>query len=195
MDGSRARWEWRTFGSSFGEVDRLFAEIGPAAIQESEEVYLVSSTLDKSTKVRAGLLDIKSLEQVNQAGLEQWRPVIKASLPLSISDTYRVGAILGAAVPASISEGYGLDQLLEELSRGGHEMLTVPVHKKRLRYTLGGCMVEMTQVRVRLRESRTLAIESEDPEKVISLVRDLGLSDLPNNSYPRWLWATVRSES
>jgi exopolyphosphatase/guanosine-5'-triphosphate,3'-diphosphate pyrophosphatase len=195
LDGFIPRWEWRTFGSFFGEADERFAEMTPEKIQDSDEVYLVSSAGDKSTKARAGFLDIKSLMQVNEAGLEQWRPVLKAELPLSLANAQRVCSILEAAVPAPAKDPYTLDQLLEELVRSGRQLLAVPVHKRRLRFSLGGCMTEATEVRTEAKESRTLAVESEDPSRVLSLVRELGLSHLPNTSYPRWLWTVTGSEA
>jgi hypothetical protein len=50
-------------------------------------------------------------------------------------------------------------------------------------------------VRIEGAESRTVGIESEDPDLVVATVRDLGLVGLENTSYPRWLSVTVGSES
>ncbi len=77
------RWEWRTFGESFGEADTHLAALAPDRVQESDEVYLLSRASDASVKVRDGLMDVKRLERVNDDGLEQWKPVMKASYPLA----------------------------------------------------------------------------------------------------------------
>jgi len=48
----------------------------------------------------------------------------------------------------------------------------------------------MTEVVVEGRLSRTVAIESENPDRVVAAVKYLGLSGRDNTSYPRWLSAT-----
>jgi exopolyphosphatase/guanosine-5'-triphosphate,3'-diphosphate pyrophosphatase len=185
------RWEWRTFGTDFGEADALFAAMDPERTEETDEIYLVSSVIDKAVKLRAGLMDIKSLERVSEAGLEQWRPVLKAEVPLSPEDAERVCAALGAAPPATRRDSYTLEQLVEELRESQPDLRTAPLHKKRLHYTIDGCMVEMTEVLVEGKMSRTLALESEDPDLVVAAMRDLKLTGRENTSYPRWLGANA----
>jgi len=187
VEGIVPRWEWRTWGTDFGEADARFAALKPEMVQESDEIYLVSSVTDRAVKIRMGLMDIKSLEQVNEAGLEQWRPVLKAKLPLSREDAEGVLAALGASLPAPGKDDYTLDELLLELAAGKMDVRAVPLHKERVHYTVGGCMAEMTEVLVVGERARTIAIESTDADRVIAAVRDLGLSGHPNTSYPRWL--------
>ena len=50
-------------------------------VQNSEEIYLVSAATDANVKIRDQLLDIKRLERVDEHGLEQWRPELKAAVP------------------------------------------------------------------------------------------------------------------
>jgi exopolyphosphatase/guanosine-5'-triphosphate,3'-diphosphate pyrophosphatase len=139
-------------------------------------------------------MDIKLLGEVNEAGLEQWRPVLKAEMPLSPGDAEKVCAALGVTVQVSGDKRYPLEDLVAELGSRQTDLRSVPVHKKRLRFTLKGCMVEVTEVLAGDSSSRTIAIESLDPEAVTSLVRELGLSHLPNTSYPRWLQTTTGIE-
>ena len=84
-----ARWEWRAFGDGFGGAEDRFGE--PERVQESDEVYLVSRLTDANVKVRDGLLDVKELEHVDTAGLEQWAPVLKAEFPVAAD---QVAAVL-----------------------------------------------------------------------------------------------------
>ena len=63
----------------------------------------------------------------------------------------------------------------------------VKVHKRRTRYKIDGCMSEMTEVVADGKKIRTVAIESEDPARVIATVRQLGLDRFENISYPRGL--------
>jgi exopolyphosphatase/guanosine-5'-triphosphate,3'-diphosphate pyrophosphatase len=70
----------------------------------------------------------------------------------------------------------------------------VAVHKRRLHYTVNGCMSEVTEVIAEGKKVRRLAIESEDADRVVAAVRELGLADRSNTSYPRWLKAAVGME-
>jgi exopolyphosphatase/guanosine-5'-triphosphate,3'-diphosphate pyrophosphatase len=79
------RWEWRTFGATFGEADALLTGLTPTAVEESDEVYLLSQAGD-NVKIRAELIDIKVLREVDRRGLERWEPVLKASFPIAVAD-------------------------------------------------------------------------------------------------------------
>src|SRR5262245_13834532 len=65
------RWEWRTEA----DVDAPAGEV-----EESDEIYFLSDS-GASVKVRGGRLDVKVLDRVED-GLQLWRPVVKAELPL-----------------------------------------------------------------------------------------------------------------
>src|SRR5262245_36241603 len=98
------RWEWRTFGDSFGDAEARFAALTCQSVGESDELYLLSQGSDASVKVRGGKLDVKRREAVNDDGLEQWRPVLKAEFPLSAAD---VRALVDAlAVPGFALAGH-----------------------------------------------------------------------------------------
>ena len=42
------RWEWRTFGDSFGEADAAFAQLKPRDVVESDEIYFLSPAGDEN---------------------------------------------------------------------------------------------------------------------------------------------------
>jgi exopolyphosphatase/guanosine-5'-triphosphate,3'-diphosphate pyrophosphatase len=42
------RWEWRTFGDRFGSAEEHFAALSPERVQESDEVYVLSTQGDAS---------------------------------------------------------------------------------------------------------------------------------------------------
>jgi exopolyphosphatase/guanosine-5'-triphosphate,3'-diphosphate pyrophosphatase len=67
----------------------------------------------------------------------------------------------------------------------------VKVHKRRTRYTVGGCMAELSEVAADGKSSRTIAVESEDAAGVLRAVRELGLGSYINTSYPRGLAALI----
>jgi hypothetical protein len=50
-------------------------------------------------------------------------------------------------------------------------------------------MTELTDLRTESGDTRTVAVESEHPDRVLATVRNLGLASLPNTSFPRGLKA------
>ena len=184
------RWEWRTFGMRFGPAEAAFAALTPGGVQESEELYLLSGG-DASAKIRDDLMDIKVLQEVNADGLEQWIPVMKTGFPLSATDVSNMFEALGLDLPQLNREAYTLDQLLAEVIEPDGRLRPVEVHKRRVRYTVGGCMAEVSDVEVNGEPIRTIAIEATDPSAVISSVRAMGLGGYVNTSYPRGLAAVL----
>ena len=63
----------------------------------------------------------------------------------------------------------------------------VDVHKHRVRFVVGGCMAEFSDVVASGLPTRTIAVESEDPAAVAVAVRDLGLAGYLNINYPTGL--------
>jgi exopolyphosphatase / guanosine-5'-triphosphate,3'-diphosphate pyrophosphatase len=180
------RWEWRTFGEGFNQSDSRFAAFASSGVLESDEIYFFSPASDGNVKVRDGLMDIKLLQQVNSDGLEQWRPVLKASFPLDLSAVAQVFESLGIASPELTGSSFTLEQIAQ-MFIDTHCIQTLKIHKTRARYIIDTCPAEITEVRAGSRRTATVAVESEDPARVIGVVRKLGLADLENVSYPRGL--------
>lgn len=189
MNAIIPRWEWRTFGTTFGAADERFGAFTAEKVQESDETYLLSPANDANVKIRDALLDIKTLVEVGSTGLEQWRPVMKATFPLSRDVLRDVCAALGVAVPASAGDAVTHEQLVTLLSALG--VRAIAVHKRRVRYSIDGCASEMTEVVADGRPVRTVAIESEDAGRVLGAVRAMGLAGFDNISYPRGLKALL----
>ncbi len=184
------RWEWRSFGPRFGEAEKRLAALTPSGIQESDEVYLLTGS-GGNVKFRAALMDIKELRQVNADGLEQWTPVMKAGFPISAADATRVFEALRLPAPSRTPKGYTLDEFIAEVAAPGGAIRAVKVHKRRTRYTVGGCMSELSDVVANGKPTRTIAVESEDAAGVIRAVRELGLGGYRNTSYPLGLAALI----
>jgi exopolyphosphatase / guanosine-5'-triphosphate,3'-diphosphate pyrophosphatase len=191
------RWEWRTFGAGMGAAESRLAALAPAVepspplprgvIQDSDEIYLLSTLCDANVKIRDGLLDIKELEETDRNGLEKWRPVLEAGFPLPLQTVARVFTALGLQAPAAARPRYTLEELIEELIAPEPNVLSMPVHKARRRYPVEGGAAELTRVALDARVVWTLAVESEDPSAVIAVLHRLGLQGTPNLSYPRAL--------
>jgi exopolyphosphatase/guanosine-5'-triphosphate,3'-diphosphate pyrophosphatase len=184
------RWEWRSFDRRFGTAESRLQALAPGAVQESEEIYLLHGTGD-NVKVRDRLMDIKVLRQVDEAGLEQWTPVMKQSFPLPAAAVAKVHEALRLPVPSLSRPEYSLDEFIADFASPGGPIRAVRVHKRRTRYTIGGCMAELSEVIADGRATRTIAVESEDAFAVIRAVRELGLAGYRNTSYPRGLAALV----
>jgi exopolyphosphatase / guanosine-5'-triphosphate,3'-diphosphate pyrophosphatase len=181
------RWEWRTFGDEFGGAEDRLGSIEPERVVESDETYLLSAEGVDAVKVRDGLMDVKHLEQVDDDGLELWKPVMKSPMPISAADARAVLAALRVAAPVD-RDTYDVTDLARA---AGGAVRAVPVHKTRRHCTISGCMAELTDLRTGDQSTRTIAIESEEPASVIAAVRELGLGSRPNVSVPRGLRALV----
>jgi exopolyphosphatase/guanosine-5'-triphosphate,3'-diphosphate pyrophosphatase len=184
MENIVPRWEWRTFGTDFGAAEGVFAALEPTGVQESDEVYLRTGS-GPIVKIREDLMDVKELQAVSPEGLEQWVPVMKEGFPLSAADVTKVFGMLEIAPPQLDRDTYTAGQLLSEVIEPHPEVSAVPVHKRRVRYTLDGCMSEVTDLSIDGVPMRTIAIESEDPDAVIAAVKSVGLETLLNHNFVR----------
>lgn len=131
MENIIPRWEWRTFGEGLGDADQQFAALEPGGVQESDEIYLLSPVTDENVKIRDLLMDIKTLQQVNADGLEQWKPVMKGAFPLPAAQVKDVFEALGVAPPVLARADYTLEQFVDELAKPGGRLRVMNVHKKR----------------------------------------------------------------
>ena len=132
-------------------------------------------------------MDVKQLEAVDGNGLEQWRPVLKASFPLHAADVRVVLGALAAAAPEHGRGTFTLEQLVDEVVEPSQSLAAVAVHKRRAHYRLGECMAELSEVTAGGRSARTIAVEAEDPGLVAATVRELQLADRPNVCLARGL--------
>ena len=174
------RWEWRTFDEQFAEAGKRLGE--PERVVDTDETYLLSEGSVDAVKLRNGLMDIKKLEEVNDDGLELWKPVMKSPLPISAAEARVVLAALRVSPPVE-RDSYDLADLvsLEPAVRA------IPVHKTRRHFKVEGCMAELTDLRIDGRSTQTIAIESENAPRVITAVRLLDLDSRPNVSVPEAL--------
>lgn len=193
MSEITARWEWRSFGLRFGGAEERLARLTPSGVQESDEIYLLSGA-GENVKVRDALMDIKVLREVNADGLEQWTPVMKAGFPLQAADATKVFEALRLPMPTPVRASYTLDAFIAQFAAPGGAIRAVTVHKRRTRYTVAGCMAELSEVVANGKPTRTIAVESEDAAGVTRAVRELGLGGYTNTSYPRALAALIDDE-
>ncbi len=198
-----SRWEWRTFGDTFGDAEVRLAALPPTGVDESEELYVLASRVEGSIKVRGRQLDVKRLERRSEDGLEQWRPVANAEFPIAATDIALLLKALEVTVPQFDRKAYALDQLIEEVVAPHDHIISVPVRKHRVHHVLDGCRAELTDLQSGARGTRTIAVEDEDPALVRSTVEALGLWSRRNVSVPHGLtrllglewWARNRADT
>ena len=184
------RWEWRSFGRCFGAAEARLEQLPAKGTRDSEEIYLLSPK-GANVKIRDALMDIKLLREVNADGLEQWTPVMKAGFPLPAAEAAKVLEALGLPVPTALRASYTLEEFLAQFAAPGSNVRAVTVRKRRTRYTVGGCMAELSDVVASGKPTRTMAVESEDAVAVIQALRELGLSGYTNTSYLHGLTALI----
>jgi exopolyphosphatase / guanosine-5'-triphosphate,3'-diphosphate pyrophosphatase len=188
------RWEWRAFGNWMDAADARLAALPTTRTEDTDELYVLSLDSDSSVKVRAGLMDVKLLQEVDDHGLERWRPILKTEFPLAPDEVESVLAALGVDEPSPVPGPIEQEQLLQEVVRPSERLLAVAVSKRRRHYELDGCMAEATELRVGSKSTRTIAVESTDAAGVLAVVRDLGLDMEPNVCVARGLKTLVGFE-
>jgi len=187
------RWEWRTFGPRFKSAEAFFSALAPKDVQESDEIYLLTET-GSNVKIRSALLDIKVLKEVNPAGLEQWIPILKAGFPLPSATVAEAFKAMDVPTPELKRAEYSLEQFLNEVVTPHGSVVVANVHKKRVRFTVGGCMSEFSDVSVGEKSTKTIAVELEDDQAVAAAVRLLGLENYFNVNYIRGLMDLVSDQ-
>lgn len=175
------RWEWRMFARQIDiEIDlRSFERTRHV---ESSETYLVGETSRANPKIRDGKIDIKSLESVDDQGLEQWSPAMEASFPLSTEQVARVFDSLALAGPDLDADRYDVDGFLALVGRDGRATV-IRVDKIRDQYDVNGCGVEMADVIVDGDRYQTVAAEHASPDLVLDTVDVLGMRGTDNTNY------------
>ena len=186
-----ARWEWRTFGAGFDEPEARIRKFEQYNFKESGEVYVLSRNSDENVKVRDDLLDIKSLQEVNGDGLEQWFPVLKAGFPIAVEDLKGVFFYFKVPEPIFGRKEYTFDQFLNEIVKPNQNLRLVQVKKKRYIYVINGAVTEIAETDFDGVALRTICVEHEDPDVVMKTVRELGMEDLPNINYIQAMKKTV----
>ena len=177
------RWEWRTFGDNFGQAEDKIKANEIKSERKSAEVYILSTQSMQNTKIRDGLMDIKVLKNTNEDSLEQWMPVFKEAFPLSNNQIAKVFEFFKIDIPEFKKDVYSFDEFLEELIKPCVKLKAIDVTKVRHIYNINECIVEIAEVTGDEKPTRTVAVEQEDPKKVIETVEQLGLRSFENVNY------------
>lgn len=181
MENIIPRWEWRTFGHSFGVAEDKIRTF-PAKVRESSEVYILSSESMDNTKIRDMLMDIKYLVQANENKLEQWNPLLKAGFPLPVDALRQTVTAWKVRVPESDFKEYSYEDFLSFVNK--HPQLkAVNVFKERHGFMINNCIVEVANLKFNDQPIRTIAVEQEDQALVWETVKSLNLDGFENINY------------
>ncbi len=179
----KARWEWRTFGEAFGEAETRINSFPKDKVRSSSEIYILSKRSMDNTKIRDMLMDIKTLQRVNGDKLEQWFPIMKAGFPLAPEVLNDVFKAWKAPLPALRRAAYGCEEFLGELVAKHPDLKMVRVEKERHGFMINGCIVEIADLKFDGKPIRTVAVEMEDPGRVMATVKELRLDGFENVNY------------
>ena len=195
MAESEPRYEFRVWGENLAQR-RVILERRATPLQAiSKEIYFISRTTERcNAKLRDDLMDIKVLVK-EHLGLEQWKPTLKAPFPLDRS-------VIGAQIfpdleiqPPQLSRPhYELGEFLKEVVETDDRIAIVRLSKTRLKFSLGKCQAEFTEVRFNDVTSNTVAVESTDPEELLHTLGEIGLDGAENVSYIRYLRRALNLE-
>lgn len=189
------RWEWRTFGDKFNISEEKIKNNKLGNFKRSSEKYILSRNSNENCKIRDDLMDIKSLQQVNDDKLEQWYPTLKETFPMSkegievlFRDFFKV------QLPEFKRDSYTYEQYLDELVAPCKDLEIVDVYKERSIYVINLAIVEIAETTFNGVPMRTICVEHEDPNNVINTVRQLSLDRFKNINYIRAMKMAVGME-
>ena len=185
MPEIKPRYEFRVWAETLTPIREKLERLASPKETVSQETYLVSATTDKcNAKIRAALMDSKVLVAEDR-GLEQWKPVLKAGFPLESSAiATQVFPSLELPPPVLAKCEYTLDEFLGDVMGAEPRITIVDVSKTRYQFSIGVCAAEYAQIKLNGVPRDTVAVESVDPDAVLKLVGDLGISGA-NTSYIR----------
>ncbi len=179
------RWEWRTFAEDLEAEGARVLAAGEVKTRDSQEVYILSRKSDENTKIRDGLMDIKTLQAVNADGLEQWRPIMKEQFPLAGDKLVELMTVLKVSPPERVKQSYTYDEFLSDVVGKHPDLVAVDVKKRRHGLTISGATVEFADTKFNGVPMQTICVEHADPDLVMNVVRQLGLEGLDNINYIR----------
>ena len=93
--------------------------------------------------------------------------------------------------PVLARSQYTLEEFLGDVMRAESRITIVEVSKTRYQFSIGVCAAEYAQIMLNAVPRDTVAVESVDPDAVLKLVGDLGVSGA-NTSYIREIKSALR---
>lgn len=186
LDKIIPRWEWRIFSASLDALERAIGPLPLADIapRNSSEIYALSLHSQQNTKLRDGLIDIKRLQQVDDDGLELWKPVFKANFPLGRGDIAVAFSEWHLPLPGLSRDSYTIEQFFDTLIVAQPALRVARVDKSRRGFIFQGCIAEFVRLSVDLHPLQSFSLEHQDRRLILAALEQLGLDSHANTSYP-----------
>jgi exopolyphosphatase/guanosine-5'-triphosphate,3'-diphosphate pyrophosphatase len=186
MDAIDLRWEWRTFGTDFGDAEARVMS-GALPRRDSAELYIVSDHSDANTKIRGHRLEVKTLQQVDARGLELWQPTLSSTFPLAAAPLEAVYRAWAITPPPAGHAAWTLATFLDDVLQKDHSLTLINVTKSRRNTVVDDCLVEIADATFDGMPARSIAVEHSDGDCVWRVVNALGLAGRENMSYVKAL--------
>jgi hypothetical protein len=174
-------WEWRTFMPQT-DVEQKISQYPLTWLSESLDVYILSELSMDNIKVRDNFIKIKMLQLVAKDGLEQWQLVKREPFPLPLAEVQAISRVYRVPMPEFAKDTYSFEEFVE-LATKDERIICVVVDKNRRLYDVDDCLVEVADLKFGDKTIITMAIESENPDKVRATKTLLGLDGLENVNY------------
>jgi len=175
----RTRYEYRVWGKH-RKVRKLLARLASSSSEERfDDCYLLVDDPSWNAKVRNNTLKIKQLVAEDR-GFERWksrRYRTSAATPTPFDDVFDD---LGLDRPQR-GKSFNIEKAVRSLDPD-LGVRAVFVNKRRRRYEIGNLLAEVTDIKIKgsALMLRTMSIEGEDLDELVSLRKVLGLKGEPN---------------
>jgi hypothetical protein len=180
-------WEWRTFAASRNEFQGLRLGAPGAAPVVSHEISILCGGSLHDVVVQESSLRLKWRKEVGPGGLELWDPVLTASFPIPASAVLRLFEAWGLASPLLAQASYSRAEFLERVLPLESGLRAVAVAKRTESHLLDGVRCDLISLSADHVSLECVAIEHEDPELTLQVLRRLGLLGRGNTSYSQGL--------
>jgi hypothetical protein len=185
---SKPRFEFRTFGKEFTEVEKRMSELSapvPKEVQEKEsnEIYIMSRTNDiNNIKLREKKMDIKTYVQTID-GLEQWDPLMKVEFPISKEVLLQeIFPAFQVEIPEFDQDNFSIEEFLQ-IVNDHKDLQAVQVQKHRFGYMVNDTICEVANVLINGAWLVSIGSESTEVEDIQKTLKDLGLEGVENINY------------
>ncbi|MBC8193370.1 MAG: hypothetical protein ISR87_13590 [Candidatus Marinimicrobia bacterium] len=181
------RWEWRTFNADDELLKSKLSNYQPLLDAESIETYLLVPDEELNLKIRHHILDVKHRLKLDSTGQEQWLPIINIKFPLDVAALNKIEELLDMSFSSATNERSLSEANFIELLAQEPHIAAVSVAKFRQKYEIEGIQGEFTKLQIDNHYLFTLALEHEDPGRILNIRKSLGLEKCISENYPEAL--------
>ncbi|MGM0519995.1 MAG: hypothetical protein ACQERD_10170 [Campylobacterota bacterium] len=177
------RFEYRVFHENLSTkkeyLQKYFTSVGQ---KDTKEVYLLSKEITKyNIKIRDNKLDVKRFN-CSIDGFEQWEPFFKMEFPI---ESRYINLVFKKEI---LDSGLYLTQKqLEDFINSKESIKLVSLTKKRLLFKKDEVLGEFANIDVDNKNFHTVALESDDLERLKKITKEFGFEKYENINYYKFL--------